>query len=329
MNLAAESMLGCSIRVARYQLISQLFPLPKALFSQIEEVLTTGQMLMGRKIEIQKKSQESIYVDCMITPMEQAGDKARVLLELMDIDRQHKIETERALLEQQERSQNILRGVAHEVLNPLGGIRGAAQLLEQELADSRLTDYTQLLIKEADRLQKLLQQMLGPNTRPVLKPNNIHEILDYVIRLLLHDNPASIKTILDYDPSIPDIVCDREKLIQVFVNLVSNALHATRNTPDPRVTLKTRVERNFTIRGKMKKLVCKILVIDNGTGITPSLANTLFDPLVSGRQGGIGLGLSIAQSQVAQHGGLIECRSVRGNTVFEVTLPIEDRINES
>lgn len=299
------------------------------LLSQIEEVLTTGQMLMGRKIEIQKNSQESIFVDCMITPMENPSDGARVLLELMDIDRQHKIETERALLEQQERSRNILRGVAHEVLNPLGSIRGAAQLLEQELANSKLTDYTQLLIKETDRLQKLLQQMLGPNTRPVFKPNNIHEILNYVNRLLLHDNPASISTRLDYDPSIPHLVCDREKLIQVFVNLVSNAMHAIKDEPNPSITLKTRVERNFTIRGKKKKLVCKILVTDNGPGIKPALTNTLFDPLVSGRQGGTGLGLSIAQSQVAQHGGLIECRCKGGSTIFEVTMPIEDCTHES
>ncbi len=333
LNLAAESMLGCSRRIALGQPIDKICPLPESLVSQIADVLLNRQTLITRQLQIPTRNLQTAVVDCIVSPMENNTPETTeplVLLELIDIDRQHKIAQERALLEQQERSQRMLRGVAHEVLNPLGGIRGAAQLLEQELGRSKLTEYTGLLIKEADRLQNLMQKMLGPNKRPEISSNNIHEILNYVSQLLLTDNPGNIKTKTDYDPSIPQLLCDREKLIQVFINLLSNALHALSETQSsasdntPLVTLRTRVERNQTIRGQIKRLICKVQVIDNGPGLDPELKDTLFFPLVSGRPNGTGLGLSIAQSLVVQHGGLIECHSEPGRTVFEVTLPIEE-----
>ena len=330
LNLAAESMLGCSRRIALGQRINKICPLPESLVTQIDAVLLNRQTLITRQLEIPTRNMQTAIVDCIVSPMDNDNDHTDpplVLLELIDIDRQHKIAQERALFEQQERSQRMLRGVAHEVLNPLGGIRGAAQLLEQELGRSKLTDYTGLLIKEADRLQNLMQKMLGPNKRPQINEHNIHEILDYVSQLLLANNPDNVITRTDYDPSIPQLHCDREKLIQVFINLFSNALHALASRADterpPQVTLRTRVERNFTIRGQLKRLVCKVHVIDNGPGLDPELKETLFFPLVSGRPNGTGLGLSIAQSLVVQHGGLIECHSQPGRTIFEVTLPIE------
>lgn len=334
LNLAAESMLSCSRRIALGQRINKICPLPDSLISQIDDVILNRQTLITRQLQIPTRNLQTAIVDCIVSPMEDNTDNAQepqVLLELIDIDRQHKIAQERALYEQQERSQRMLRGVAHEVLNPLGGIRGAAQLLEQELGRSKLTDYTGLLIKEADRLQNLMQKMLGPNKRPEISANNIHEILDYVSQLLLTENRSNVRTKTDYDPSIPHLLCDREKLVQVFINLFSNALHALSevditDTPDnsPMVTLRTRVERNFTIRGQLKKLICKVQVIDNGVGLDPELKDTLFFPLVSGRPNGTGLGLSIAQSLVVQHGGLIECHSQPGHTVFEVTLPLDE-----
>lgn len=334
LNLAAESMLGCSRRIALGQPINKICPLPDSLVSQIDDVILNRQTLITRQLQIPTRNLQTAIVDCIVSPMEDNADEVQeplVLLELIDIDRQHKIAQERALFEQQERSQRMLRGVAHEVLNPLGGIRGAAQLLEQELGRSKLTEYTGLLIKEADRLQNLMQKMLGPNKRPEISANNIHEILDYVSQLLLIDNPGNIATKTDYDPSIPNLLCDREKLVQVFINLFSNALHAlsegrsSATTDDnPQVTLRTRVERNFTIRGQLKRLICKVQVIDNGPGLDAELKDTLFFPLVSGRPNGTGLGLSIAQSLVVQHGGIIECHSQPGHTVFEVTLPIEE-----
>lgn len=348
LNLAAESMLGCSRRIALGQPINQICPLPSSLITQIDDVSINRQTLITRQLHIPTRNLQTAVVDCIVSPIderaderavektdekttEKADDKGHpvVLVELIDIDRQHRIAQERALFEQQERSQRMLRGVAHEVLNPLGGIRGAAQLLEQELGRSKLTEYTDLLIKEADRLQNLMQKMLGPNKRTESGAHNIHEVLDYVSQLLLTDNPDNVIFKTDYDPSIPQLLCDREKLVQVFINLFSNALHALTTTSAerndrPQVTLRTRVERNFTIRGQLKRLVCKIQVMDNGPGIDPELKDTLFFPLVSGRPNGTGLGLSIAQSLVIQHGGLIECHSEPGRTVFEVTLPIKE-----
>lgn len=323
LNQAAESMLGCSKRFAQGKKITSVIPLPASLLKQITEATHTKQSVVSRKVEILTRSHGPLTIDCVVTPVGYTDSRPQVLLELLDVDRPLKIATESALLEQQERSQNMLRGVAHEVLNPIGGIRGAAQLLEQELGHSKLTEYTDLLIKETDRLQKLLHRMLGPNTRPDFSEHNIHEVLAYVDRLLLNENPGKVTSRYDYDPSIPDIYCDKEKLVQVFINLVSNALYALKNTDNPKITFKTRVERNFTIRGVLKKLVCKIHIQDNGPGIPSDLKDTLFYPLVSGRFEGTGLGLSIAQSLVVQHGGLIECQQKDGSTSFEVTLPIE------
>ena len=323
LNFAAESILGCSKRFAQGKHIANAVPLPVTLLNQIHEAIETTQSVVSRKVEILPRLHGTMVIDCVVTPVSLADNSTQVVLEILDVDRSLKIATERALFDQQERSQNMLRGVAHEVLNPLGGIRGAAQLLEQELGHSKLTEYTSLLIKETDRLQQLLQKMLGPNSRPTLANHNIHEILNYVGKLLLTDNPGKVATQYDYDPSIPDLYCDREKLVQVFINLVSNALYALKDTSNPKVIFVTRVERNFTIRGELKRLVCKVHIQDNGPGIPPDLSETLFYPLVSGSSKGTGLGLSIAQSLVVQHGGLIECRQRNGHTSFEVTIPIE------
>ncbi len=322
MNPAAETLLQTSNRFCDQQPISTVVMLPGDLLAQLDDALATGQSLIYRHLSLKTRLRTSILVDCIITPVQSADQELQLILELLDVDRQQRIAAEREIVEQQDRSQKILRGFAHEVLNPLGGIRGAAQLLEQELGNSKLTEYTQLLIKETDRLRNLMSRMLGPNTQPNLESHNIHEILIYVNKLLLKDNLDNVRTIVDYDPSIPELHCDREKLIQVFINLVSNALYALKDTDNPQITFKTRVERNFTIRGQMIRLVCKIYVSDNGPGIPEEIIKTLFYPLVSGRPGGTGLGLSIAQSLVIQQGGLIECHSLPGHTDFEVTLPV-------
>jgi two-component system nitrogen regulation sensor histidine kinase GlnL len=322
LNPAAETLLQTSNRFCDQQPLSAVVILPDELPEQIDDALATGQSLIYRHLALKTRLHSTILVDCIITPVQSADQQMQLILEMLDVDRQQRIAAEREILEQQEHSQRILRGFAHEVLNPLGGIRGAAQLLEQELGKSKLTEYTQLLIKETDRLRNLMRRMLGPNTQPKLEQHNIHEILIYVSKLLLQDNPHKVRTIFDYDPSIPDLQCDREKLVQVFINLASNALIALKDTDSPQITIKSRVERNFTIRGKLVKLVCKIHIIDNGPGVPDEITKTLFYPMVSGKPGGTGLGLSIAQSLVIQQGGLIECHSLTGHTDFEVTLPV-------
>ena len=180
LNLAAESMLGCSRRIALGQPINRICPLPDSLISQIDDVILNRQILITRQLQIPTRTLQTATVDCIVSPIENNDlpDQPLVLLELIDIDRQHKIAQERALYEQQERSQEMLRGVAHEVLNPLGGIRGAAQLLEQELGQSKLTEYTGVLTKETERLRILMQKILGPNKRLDISTHNIHEILD-------------------------------------------------------------------------------------------------------------------------------------------------------
>lgn len=322
LNPAAETLLGSSKRYCEGQPISAVISIPDELLAQLHEAQTTGQSLICRRLPINTRLLSTILVDCIVTPIQTTDPQQQLILELLDVDRQQRIAAEQEILEQQDRSQKILRGFAHEVLNPLGGIRGAAQLLEEELGQSRLTEYTQLLIKEADRLQNLMRRMLGPSTQLKLDAHNIHEILNYVTRLLLSDNPDNVQAVFDFDPSIPELHCDREKLIQVFINLVSNAIYALKDTTDPSITFKTRVERNFTIRGQLVKLVCKIHVTDNGPGIAKDIQTTLFDPLVSGRPGGTGLGLSIAQSLIIQQGGLIDCVSRPGRTEFAVTIPV-------
>lgn len=322
LNPAAETLLDSSRRFCEGQPIGSVVSIPDELTTQLHGAKSTGKSLVCRHLQINTRLRTTRLVDCIVTPVQTTEPQVQLILELLDVNRQQRITAECEILEHQERSQKILRGFAHEVLNPLGGIRGAAQLLEQELGQSKLTEYTQLLIKEADRLQNLMRRMLGPSSQLKLERHNIHEIVIYVTRLLLTDNPNKIKAIFDFDPSIPELHSDREKLIQVFINLVSNAIYALKDSNQPTISFKTRVERNFTIRGRLVKLVCKVYVRDNGPGVSSNLHTTLFDPLVSGKPGGTGLGLSIAQSLVMQQGGLIECISQPGRTDFEVTLPV-------
>lgn len=324
MNTAAEALLGVSRRSAIDRSLAQIVQLPDTLAQHLSEARRLGNTLIDREIELARRDYPAAIVDCMITPIETLGKnpQPQLLVEIVDNDRQNKIANEQQLLEQQQQSQALLRSLAHEVLNPLGGIRGAAQLMAQETTSQALSEYTDLIIREADRLKNLLGRLLGPNSRPVMAAHNIHPVIDHVTRLLLANTP-SVKCVYDYDPSIPDLHCDRERMIQVLINILSNALKAMAKTPQPTIIIRTRVERNFTIRNELIRLVCRIQIIDNGAGVEPAIRETLFYPLVTSSAGGTGLGLSIAQSLVMQHGGLIECQSEPGNTVFTITLPLD------
>jgi len=226
-----------------------------------------------------------------------------------------------ALAAQQESVKSLLRGLAHEVKNPLGGLRGAAQLLERQLDSKELTEYTQIIIQEADRLQTLIDRMLGPNSRPRRDEVNIHEVLEHVRKISLVGTSGGVSIKYDYDPSIPEFFCDRDRLVQVFLNIAGNALQAVNN--DGVVVFSTRIESNFTIAGHRHPLVAKVSIRDDGPGIPETLIDQVFYPMVSGHAGGSGLGLSLAQSIMGQLGGLIECSSAPGNTVFTVYIPME------
>jgi two-component system nitrogen regulation sensor histidine kinase GlnL len=244
-------------------------------------------------------------------------------MELQQVDRHLWITKEEQLSAQHHISRMLVRGLAHEIKNPLGGLRGAAQLLDLELSDPELKEYTQIIIAEADRLKDLMDKMLGPNKLPQKAELNIHQVLERVRQLVTAEASGSINLVCDYDPSIPDLLADKNQLIQALLNIVRNAIQALEQSKDGLIMIKTRIHRQMTIGRKRYKLLIKIDIIDNGCGIKEEMIGQIFYPMITGRAEGTGLGLSIAQALINQHNGLIECRSEPGNTVFSVYLPLE------
>ena len=250
-----------------------------------------------------------------------------LVLEIQPLDRMLRISREEGIFSSQQNTRALVRGLAHEIKNPLGGLRGAAQLLARELPDIALKDYTNIIIEEADRLRNLVDQMLGPHKVPEKKPLNVHEVVERVRHLLEAETQGQIHFVRDYDPSIPDLLGDKEQLIQAVLNIVRNAVEAmngmAQKPPRPTILLRTRSLRQFTIGTQRHRLVAKIDIIDNGPGVPPDLLETIFLPMVSGRSDGTGLGLSISQSIINRHNGLIECHSQPGNTTFSLYIPLE------
>lgn len=276
--------------------------------------------LVDRELILERLSQ-SITVNLSATPLLEDGKLSEILIELQQVDRHLRITKEEQLLAQQNTSRMLVRGLAHEIKNPLGGLRGAAQLLDLELQDPELKEYTQIIIAESDRLQDLMDKMLGPNKPAHKSQLNIHEVLERVRHLVTVEAAHGIMLQTNYDPSIPEIFADKNQLIQAILNIVRNAVQAVQNHGV--ITIKTRVQRHMTIGRKRYKLTVKIDIIDNGPGIKPELMGQIFYPMITGRAEGTGLGLSIAQSLINQHNGLIECESEPGNTVFSIYLPLE------
>lgn len=268
-----------------------------------------------------------ITVDYTVTPMTDC-DQGGLLLELQPLDRLLRINRDAAQLTLQRTTRHLVRGLAHEIKNPLGGIRGAAQLLARELERAQLTEYTDIIIEEADRLRNLVDRMLGPNQLPKYRNGNIHRILERVRQLITAEHPEHLQIERDYDPSIPELTCDPDQLLQAFLNVTRNAAQALEGTENAMITFRTRTMRQFTIGDERHRLVVRIDILDNGPGIPADMIERLFYPMISGRADGTGLGLSITQSIIAQHGGLIECESEPGSTRFTILLPLES-IDES
>lgn len=261
-----------------------------------------------------------ITVDLTVTPLTEGGERW-LLIEMVQIDRQLRIAREEQLLSQQAATHALLRGLAHEVKNPLGGLRGAAQLLERELPSPSLREYTRIIIGEADRLRDLVDRMLGPHRPPRRESINIHEVLEHVRGLVGAEAPPGVTITTDYDPSIPGMEADRDLLIQAILNVVRNALQAVGD--EGSIIIVSRILRQYTIGRIRYRLVAVVRVVDDGPGIPPEMAGRLFCPMVSGRADGTGLGLAIAQSLINLHGGLIECESRPGRTVFTLLIPLE------
>jgi two-component system nitrogen regulation sensor histidine kinase GlnL len=245
-----------------------------------------------------------------------------LLVELMQVDRLMRLARDENMLERQAANRAVMRGLAHEIKNPLGGLRGAAQLLERELPDPALKEYTRIIIHEADRLRNLVDRMMGPHKPLNKRPVNIHEILEHVRKLVLVEVPAGLTLEREYDPSLPDLLGEPEQLIQAVLNIVRNSAEAIQHKGV--IRLRTAIERNFTIGQKRHRLVLRADIVDNGPGIPEEIREHIFYPMVTAKPGGTGLGLSIAQDIVTKHGGLIECDSRLGQTVFSIFLPLEN-----
>ncbi len=283
--------------------------------------MLTNEPMVDRELILERLNQ-SITINLCATPLFEEGQLHEVLIELQQVDRHLRITKEEQLLAQQNTSRLLVRGLAHEIKNPLGGLRGAAQLLDQELQDPELREYTQIIIAESDRLQDLMDKMLGPNKPAQKMQLNIHEVLERVRQLVMVEANKNIHLITDYDPSIPELYADKNQLIQALLNIVRNAVQAIHSEGE--VLLKTRIRRHMTIGRKRYKLTIKIEIVDSGPGIKPELLDQIFYPMITGRAEGTGLGLSIAQSLINQHNGLIECESEPGRTVFSIYLPLEN-----
>jgi two-component system nitrogen regulation sensor histidine kinase GlnL len=258
-------------------------------------------------------------VDCRVSPVN-AGS-AVILVELTDVTRRYRISRENALLIQHGAGRQMIRQLAHEIKNPLGGIRGAAQLLARQLGDPDMTEYTDVVISETDRLAGLVDTLLGPGGPPNREPVNIHEVLEYVVRIIEAEDERSLHIRRDYDPGLPLIALDRDQMVQAFMNLVRNA--ATALDGQGTITLRSRAVTNFTIGDTRHRVIASIEIEDDGPGIPAELQDTIFYPLVTGNPHGTGLGLPAAQELIGRHGGLIEFESRPGRTVFQVRIPLE------
>ena len=269
----------------------------------------------------------NVVLDTTIHTIAERGLMASV--ELRDPDAFHRIDREERQAEMLQRNQSLLRNLGHEVKNPLGGIRGAAQLLDSELPSVTLREYTQVIIKESDRLQSLVDRMLAPVRRSQNRqPLNIHEVLERVRRLVLAEFPQALEIQRDYDTSLPEIEGDLEQLIQMALNIVRNAAQALEASRDQRtevgrIVLRTRAARQVTLHRRRHRLAIALSISDNGPGIPEAIREEIFDPLVSGHPQGHGLGLTIAQTVVHQHGGAISCSTTTAGSVFEIVLPLE------
>lgn len=316
LNAAAEDLLGGSLRQSFGRPIGEIVQPAVELISLCLRALDDGVSYGRRELEACIGNRE-IILDCRVSPLD--FPNGQLLLELTDTKRERQVRREAELVAQRQLSRRIVRQLAHEVKNPLGGLRGAAQLLERQLPSLDLKPYTDIIIEEADRLAALVDNILKAGGDPKSEIHNLHEITEHVGTLIEGEKPEGVELVRDYDPSLPLTAFDRGQLIQAFLNLAKNAMQALGESG--RLILRTRALTNFTLGGQKHRLVLSLEVEDDGPGVPDDLQETIFYPLVTGRATGSGLGLTIAQDLVSRNGGLIEFSSRRGKTIFKVRLP--------
>lgn len=263
-------------------------------------------------------------VDCRVSPMQGVASRDFLLVEMADVTRRSRISRENALIIQHGAGRQMIRQLAHEIKNPLGGLRGAAQLLSKQLASEELKEYTSVIISEADRLAALVDTLLGPLGPPNKQPVNVHELIEYVLKLVEPQTTPKISVHRDYDPGLPLIELDRDQMVQALLNLVQNA--ATALGGQGRIVVRTRATLDFTIGDVRHSAIASIEIEDDGPGIPPELQDSIFYPLVTSRPDGTGLGLAVAQDLLSRHRGLIEFESRPGKTVFFVRLPFSGAV---
>lgn len=322
-NPAAESLFATGARTLAGQPFLSLFTEREALERSLAEARSAHWDYSAQNVTHERPGREALPLSCTVTRIDATG--LSLLAELRPIEQQLRQAREERLLSEQQSTRELIRNLAHEIRNPLGGLRGSAQLLERELerrapagtGPGELCEYTQVIIKEADRLQGLLDRMLTPHRTPRIEPLGIHEVLERVRSLVQAEFPRT-RIVRDYDPSLPEVLGDREQLIQATLNIVRNAAQAGSEN----IVLRTRAARQITILRQRHRLALELRVIDDGPGVPDEIRDRIFSPLVSGRDGGSGLGLSLAQTYVQYHHGVVEYESRPGRTQFRILLPL-------
>ena len=330
-NSALEDALGTSRRAIEEGALTDHFVDPSEIQFALSGVASNAFATLRYDALLKKLGADNIPVHVIVAQTERANE---VIVEMLPLQQQAKLDREERLVDQAQANKELIRNLAHEIKNPLGGIRGAAQLLQLELDSKELTEYTQVIIHEADRLQTLVDRLLAPHRKPhVVADVNIHEVCERVRSLIVAEFQAGprgtsrpgLRVVRDYDTSIPDFRGDKEQLIQVVLNIAHNAAQVLSERMvqgDALITLKTRIARQVTFGKRRYKLALELHIVDNGPGIPDDIKDRIFYPLVSGREGGSGLGLTLAQTFVQQHDGLIECESQPGRTEFKILIPL-------
>jgi two-component system nitrogen regulation sensor histidine kinase GlnL len=323
-NAALEDVMGMSRRSLNRAYLPDFFADPQPLKNALIGARSNEFAALRYEALLNRIHHgDALPVHMIVAPSDRPEE---VIIELLPVEQQTRQEREERLLDQALANKELIRNLAHEIKNPLGGIRGSAQLLEMELGSKELTEYTQVIIHEADRLQTLVDRLLAPHRRPhVVGDVNIHEVCERVRSLILAEFPKGLKVIRDYDTSIPEFRGDREQLIQAVLNITHNAAQALSDRivqGDAQITFKSRILRQVTFGKQRYRLALELHVIDNGPGVPDSIKDRIFFPLISGREGGSGLGLTLAQTFVQQHHGMIECDSEPGRTDFKILIPL-------
>jgi len=326
-NAMLETVAGLSRRTLMRGSLLEWFADPQPMRDTLAAVVR-NEVSTARFDALMKRApvaaHEQLPVHVIVTQIDHRAD--RVVVEMLEIEQQTRQDREERALGQVQVTKELIRNLAHEIKNPLGGIRGAAQLLEMELSSRELTEYTQVIIHEADRLQALVDRLLAPHRRPhVVGDVNVHEVCERVRALILAEFPRGLKVQRDYDTSLPEFRGDKEQLIQAVLNIAHNAAQALverMESGNAAIVLRTRAARQVTIGKQRFKLALELHIEDNGPGVPEEIQDRIFYPLVSGREGGSGLGLTLAQTFVQQHQGTIECTSEPGRTIFRIVIPL-------